>query len=566
VPLLLQIFFWGALTACLLFLATSNQCKAVLKKEWRKIGLLTLLAFVWRMPLDGRFFQGLEYEDSYVYTVSGRYLGAGSLPGDHLNSRYLTTVCAVGNWNSCKVSDTFSGHFVGYPFMIALISRLLGFSPMIASYLSLSASLITVVLIFLVGELIDPGGSIGLAGSLVFCLTPVFAVQGVGTYAEPVSNALVVMCLLLGICFMSSNDGQSSPGSIINWVALTLTALFAVVVKRENVLLIPIMVVASIAVEASKRDIVTRIKWSRYLMAVASIFLCVGFTFRELRLVRIIESETAEFRTFPFNPAIFKAVFPLFAKSYLSLSWYLGIGILVLLGSIGSMYYKRRGVFPFSLFVAYLILYSSHVRSYYQLQTGYVSEFDTIRYSMNVAGILSIIAGIGISFVMMLVAQSRVQPLIRKYLVPILCFLIGSYAVSSWMLTRRLKEDMINNEVVVRIQPAQAALQLVSQLGVANVFVITLEPLVVQMLARAPVKVIDFRYLNEDLVDELSRESPNLELLYVEQVAYASAVNRERYRKAFACVDSMHKDSLYRGKTFTIYRIALPITGAGLVP
>jgi hypothetical protein len=511
------------------------------------------------MPLDGRFFQGLEYEDSYVYTVSGRNLDSGSLFCDFSNSCYLTTVCAVGNWNSCKISDTFSGHYIGYPFLIALTSRLLGFNPMIGSYLSLSASLIAVVLIFLVGELIDPGGFVGLAGSLVFCLTPVFAVQGVGTYAEPVSNALVVTCLLLGICFLNSDNEQSSLGAVINWAALTLTVLFAVVVKRENVLLIPMMVVAGMAVEAGKRGSVTRIKWSRYQMAVTSICLCIGFTLSQLRFVRTLKSETAEFGTFPFNPAVFKTMFPLFAKSYLSLSWYLGVGILVLLGSIGSIYYKRRGIFPFSLFVAYLVLYSSHVRSYYQLQTGDVSEFDTIRYSMNLAGILSIIAGLGISFVMMLVARSRVHARIRKYLVTILWVLIGSYGVTSWALTRSLKEDLTANEATVRIQPAQAALQLVSKLSITNTFVITLEPLIVQMLAREPANVIDFRYLDEDLVEELLKEDPHLELLYVEQAAYASEENRGRYRNAFTLVDSMQKDSLYRGKTFTIYRIALPI-------
>ena len=373
-PLLLPTFFWGAPTACLLFLATNNQCKEVIRKSWRLICLLLLLAFVWRMPFDGRFFEGLEYEDSYVYTVSGRNLSSGSLFCHFSNSRYLTTVCAVGNWNSCKISDTFSGHYIGYPFLIALTSRLLGFNPMIGSYLSLSASLIAVVLIFLVGELIDPGGFVGLAGSLVFCLTPVFAVQGVGTYAEPVSNALVVMCLILSICFLNSDNEQSSLGAVINWAALTLTVLFAIVVKRENVLLIPMMVIAGMAVEAGKRGSGTRIKWNRYQMAVTSFCLCIGFTLSQLRLITTIESETAEFGTFPFNPTVFRTMLPLFAKSYLSLNWYLGIGILVLIGSVGSIYFKRRGLFPFTLFIAYLVLYSSHVRSYYQLQNGDVSR------------------------------------------------------------------------------------------------------------------------------------------------------------------------------------------------
>ena len=61
------------------------------------------------------------------------------------------------------------------------------------------------------------------------------------------------------------------------------------------------------------------------------------------------------------------------------------------------------------------------------------------------------------------------------------------------MLTRRLKEDMIADEVAVRIQPAEAALQLVRKARRWKYFRYRLEPLIIQMLAREPANVIDFR-------------------------------------------------------------------------
>jgi hypothetical protein len=88
-------------------------------------------------------------------------------------------------------------------------------------------------------ELFETGESASLAAALIFCLTPVFAVQGVGTYAEP--NALVLMCLLLSVRLLNPRVEDLSLVLSINWLALMSTALLASLVKRENLLLIPVL-------------------------------------------------------------------------------------------------------------------------------------------------------------------------------------------------------------------------------------------------------------------------------------------------------------------------------------
>lgn len=67
-------------------------------------------------------------------------------------SPFLTTVCAVGHWKSCRNPESSSGHFIGYPFIIAVVAKVFGYTPTTASAISVAASLIAVVSVFLVGK------------------------------------------------------------------------------------------------------------------------------------------------------------------------------------------------------------------------------------------------------------------------------------------------------------------------------------------------------------------------------------------------------------------------------
>jgi uncharacterized membrane protein len=558
VSALLHFVFWGAFACSALFLATSRRCRSVLGSRWKTVSLIVFLALIWRLPFEGRFFYGLEYEDSYIYSVAGRYLSAGDYLCNPPNSCYLTTVCAVGNLNTCAKTETFSGHFIGYPFMIAAASRIFGYSPAVGSYVSLLASLLTVVFIFLVCEFIDPNSITGLAGATVFSVTPVFAVLGVGTYAEPVSDTLVIVSLLLGMHLLEPDPEESSLGIFVNWIALTFSALFAVLVKRENLLLIPILVLAGLWIHVRNRRLGSNGKWSRYAMLLISSLLCIVFAITKLYFMRVVQSETAEFGVFPFSWTFLRTMFPLFMKSYLSLSWYVGGGIFVLLGVVASIRSRKRGMFAAGLFAAFLLLYASHVRSYYQLKVGDVTQFDTLRYSMNLAGLWSIMAALGFSYFINVLADLRLPSMIAKHSKAILWFCVVAYVLTSWVLGDRLKEDMVAQEYAVRIEPAQSALEFISAREAPNTFVITLEPLIIQMLARDPVNVIDFDDVNAGLVNDLSRQYPNMRLLYIEEATYLSDANRERYRQAFDFLDSVGKNLLYKGDNFAVYLLTVP--------
>jgi hypothetical protein len=553
-PTSLYFLLWGALISCLLFFATEREFWEALRRRWLPLGLILCVALVWRLPFEGHFFYGLEYEDSYIYSVAARSLNSGTRNCAREGSCYLTSVCAVGNWNSCKVTETSSGHFVGYPFLIAMVSRVLGYRPAVASYLSLMASMMTVVFVFLFGRLIA-GDIAGLAGSVIFGLTPVFAVQGVGTYAEPVSNMLVVVCLLLCVRLFSSNAETSLRALVINWVALTFTAVLAIAVKRENVLLVPVAVFIGLIFNL-ERGPYGRARIVKVLgLGLVSAGVCVWFAAVQLRLVTVVRKEMVEYATFPFSLAVMRTMLPLFLRSYVSLSWYLGSSILVAVGLIAAVRTRRGGMYAMCVFIAYLLLYSSHVRSYYQLESGSVGQFDTLRYSMNLAGLWSILAGLGFACCASIVAKRPFGTWFQRWSGGMVWVLVGVYALSSWVLTSRWKEDMVSTELAVRIEPTESALEIVDDLGTHNTFVITLEPLLVHMLCRQPVNVIGFPYLTRPLVQDLLRDNPHAAFLYVEQAIYSSPADRKRYRAAFDFIDGVHKTRLYAGNNYGIYRI-----------
>jgi hypothetical protein len=73
------LLFWGALVAPALCFVGDGRLRAMVKAHWKRLVLLLALTLLWRVPVDGTFFHGLEYEDSYVYTVAGRQIGVPDL-------------------------------------------------------------------------------------------------------------------------------------------------------------------------------------------------------------------------------------------------------------------------------------------------------------------------------------------------------------------------------------------------------------------------------------------------------------------------------------------------------
>ena len=71
---IVKTLFWASVLTSFVCFLTDSHLHKVIKANWKPLLVLTALVLIWRIPTDGDFFHGTEYEDSYVYTVAGRQL------------------------------------------------------------------------------------------------------------------------------------------------------------------------------------------------------------------------------------------------------------------------------------------------------------------------------------------------------------------------------------------------------------------------------------------------------------------------------------------------------------
>src|SRR2546423_1138785 len=128
-----------AIFSSLFWFAFDNYSRTILVKHRRLIFAAILFVLVWRISPSNGVFYGLEYEGSYIYNVAGRQAGELRKPHDNDNLSFLIDVCAVGSLDSCYLSETSSGHYVGYPSLIRSAKALFGDGPNITYYINLLA-------------------------------------------------------------------------------------------------------------------------------------------------------------------------------------------------------------------------------------------------------------------------------------------------------------------------------------------------------------------------------------------------------------------------------------------
>src|SRR5580698_9405069 len=155
------------------------------RSHWKSIVLILVIAAVWRLPWDGVFFHGLEYEDSYIYTVAGRQIADRiQPPAGNSGPPFSFNVCAVGSIRDCDIWEPFPEHLIGYPYMIGMAIRAFGYSSAIGSLVNLFASSVSSLLVFMLALNITGDALVASLAGLTFAVIPVFAVYGLETSAE----------------------------------------------------------------------------------------------------------------------------------------------------------------------------------------------------------------------------------------------------------------------------------------------------------------------------------------------------------------------------------------------
>jgi hypothetical protein len=116
----------------------------------------------------------------------------------------------------------------------------------------------------------------------------------------------------------------------------------------------------------------------------------------QMRILQTMSSETALLKKFPITFAELIGFCPYScARSFVQ--WYGGAVILVLIGAVVAWRRKALELFPLVLFVAYVLLYAFHIRSYYEMQSGSTDSRTALRFSMSLMSCVVHSGGLGMA-------------------------------------------------------------------------------------------------------------------------------------------------------------------------
>ena len=560
---IVKFLFWGSVITSLICFLTDQDLHYLLRTYWKLILLCVALVLFWRIPANGQFFHGMEYEDSYVYTVAGRQMAEHVLIEPTPDALpYSITVCAVGSQTSCKKSGNFPEHLIGYPYVLSLFSNVFGYRPSIGSLVNVACASFADVLIFLLCMLIARDVAAAGSAALIFAITPVFAVWGLETSAEPFSNGCITLVLWFCLRLVTTRSTRSSRWhDLVTWCAFTTTLLFSLTVKRENILLaICLPLIAFLLLFAYRRTNRPPIRNVQWLLLSAALELVFSF---HMKITRTMGGETALLNQFPLKFAGLFRLLTAFLHSFFIVQWYGGAVILVIAGAIVAWHRKALELFPLFLFAAYLLLYAFHVRSYYEMRSGNTDPRTALRFSMSLMSLWSILAGIGTAF---LIGRLRRSPVWRNHLIAAKWIAVGTVASViglSYYATAYLRDDAVEDEFRIRIEPSLTAVRAAACDHSGEAYILTLEPLIPQMYATPSVHVVSLPEFDGAILKEIGLSEGGADFLYLDEQIHRTPADAGRYKSQMAYLNHFHHLTLTRNAVFSIIRIEIvPFEGA----
>jgi hypothetical protein len=214
--------------AILIFLCVKNFkfIHQSVKKIDKKIWLLLILIFVFSFSLRNSEYWLGPFSDGYVAQESARMW---VLNGDYVKS------CALGTPADCKIPEQVLFP-AGFPFLIALAHLIFGIHSLNASVISAILSSLTTIIVFLVTFFISKKENAGLYAALIFSFIPLNIVYSQTGETRPTGLFFEGLAILLFLVAVKNNR-------IINWLAVAASVSYAIYVRQESYILVPIFLI-----------------------------------------------------------------------------------------------------------------------------------------------------------------------------------------------------------------------------------------------------------------------------------------------------------------------------------
>ena len=546
------IFFFGSLVLAIGYLSKSKFARITFEKYWKIIIVLVLTNFALKIPYKSEFFDGLEYEDSYIYKASARAIYEGEYEFSKINAYYPTS-CIYGSLKDCRMSGIFVTNFLGYPYIISLGYRFFGYGINISNIISLIFSGISIIFVFLIALLLTDRLSFGLVCSFVYLTIPIFNVYASTSLTEPMSNAYLPLALLLYLVYLGPEGEKKTSlfNDILGLSAIAFTMIFSILVKTTNISLVFCLPIAGLITLIQDKRLKNKSQRNMFLKSFLAILVVFLFSALVLRFQAAVNVNRGDIGIYPFSFSFLKGLAPIFAESLFDFRWYLLYSAFFLVGLFYGLK-NKIGVFPVIVFFFYFALYASHYRSYYFTRGVPVAKDEAIRYMMSNVSVYTLLVGLGIYSLWQLLrrlARSRISNYVIKSICATSAILVLAISVS---FSLKCRANFVEDEFNVRIAPVLKTLE---YLGNRDDILITSEHILFQIYGNADLKLIDFCSIDNQIpkeeVDNLIRSTN----VYYLETMDRGAIDEERYHEQYRYIDSKPKEHLFSGDTYRLYRL-----------
>ena len=279
----------------------------------------------------------------------------------------------------------------------------------------------------------------------------------------------------------------------------------------------------------------------------------------QLHLFQTQTSEIALLKRFPLTATELISFLPIFVSSFFVTQWYGGAVVLVLIGVVVACRKRGLALFPLSLFLAYLLLYAFHLRTYYEMRSGTTDARAALRFSMSLMGMWSILAGLGTASMLRWFRRTRVWTNHRVSV----NWIVGSALVAivgvSFFATDYFREDTVRDELRMRIEPSLTAVQIANHDRTGKTYLLTLEPLIPQMYANPSVDVISLRSLNDAVMKDIGFRQGAVGVLYLDEEIHRNPADEERYKGQLEYLNQFQRTPLASHAVFSVIEIENPL-------
>lgn len=547
-----MLFLIGSIGFAFLSILKSNKVSEIFRQHKYLIVILIIANIFFKYPLSNHFFNGCEYEDAYVYNATGRYLAENNTINNF--QTYLTSCCVWGNLANCQKSGTYSGHVIGFSLILYLLNISFGFNPLTANIVSLFLSCISIITLFIMAFYIINDIKYSIICCSLFILIPIFNVYCSTTFSEPTSMAFVSVSLLIYLDYMTDSINNKIYKYSLHLVALFFLMGFIILIKRENIIVILLLPLASLIYSwIDKKNIICNDNIIKIVLYLPITIVAILMALFNIDYLKTIHYEESDIGTSAFSIYYIISNFTVFIKGLLSWNWYLFFSYSFFAGILLLLKYKKVIVL-IVIYFGYLLLYTCHHRSYYFIKGRGVSEIEFVHYMINMILIYSLIGGIG--FYQFINYFLKMNIFKRNYaFYGLISLLTIGICGLSYYNTNNLRKSYYEEEYITRILPIKKTLDYIPLL---DAVIITSEPLLFQIIGPKSLGIINLTVINvkNDAI-KIDKMIDSGNVYYLDNDIHHNDYDLHRWPSQIKYLNNKNKEIIYSEfNKYTLYKLS----------